>query len=208
MNKKLIVISSILLTVSVLLLGFYFIRTKVYLSTCGLDILRSDINAFKNLMVSNGSIYVTEGLFSSDSQISMIVFPKSATPDSNVFFQIIDSDICISQFKSGAWEEVKTDQLKVMFRDGKANIVANDINGDGLNEVLILNDVGYAGLNTSYHGYILHDTEVSRVDGLEMVWSPRFDKATNRLISSMKSGLDWITEYYQWQGTKVVKLSQ
>lgn len=79
----------------------------------------------------------------------------------------------------------------------KKFITSNDINFDGVNDIAVLDGIGYGGLNFFYN-YFVVNTETNTFEdyALPHVGNPIFDTENGKITSIYRSGPQWITEEY------------
>jgi hypothetical protein len=88
-------------------------------------------------------------------------------------------------------------------------ITDQDINFDGHNDLAMLTGIGYGGVNMFYDYYIFNPStdKFEKSDILSGIGNPEFDKSERKISSSYRSGPQWHSELYVFNGSTYVEAS-
>jgi len=87
-------------------------------------------------------------------------------------------------------------------------ILDYDVNFDGYNDVAMLTSTGYAGVNYFYDFYLYNPHTQTLVKDLILqdISHPEFDLENKKIVSSYRSGPQWYSQTFQWNGSAYIKL--
>jgi len=85
-------------------------------------------------------------------------------------------------------------------------IINQDVNFDGHTDVALLTGVGYGGVNIVYDYYIFNPitSKLEKSDALLQVSNPAIDISAKKITSSSRSGPQWYSQTFQWNGSTYV----
>jgi len=138
---------------------------------------------------------------------------KKETPvtpdDSRVSFSVSGNNILV--VKEGKTIQTLTlseDALSVLSIENpyikeQRFIINQDVNFDGHTDVALLTGVGYGGVNIVYDYYIFNPitSKFEKSDTLLQVSNPTIDISAKKITSSSRSGPQWYSQTFQWNGT-------
>jgi hypothetical protein len=87
-----------------------------------------------------------------------------------------------------------------------AFILDKDVNFDGYDDAAVLTSTGYAGVNYFYDYYIYNpQTEkLEKSPVLMQISNPQFDLTDKKITSHVRSGSQWYTVTYEWNGSAYI----
>lgn len=152
---------------------------------------------------------------SSDTSVNTQINSTSSNPSaikSDVTFSISGDNLNVINngkvTQTLSLDEQGVFAVKINPSDPASAFVLNkDVNFDGHNDVAVLASTGYAGVNYFYDYYI-YNPKTERLEKssvLTQLSNPNFDNANKKIISSYKSGPQWYTETFQWNGSTYIR---
>jgi hypothetical protein len=195
-NKKLYIgFSTIIIVIIIFLVYFNLNRNNQII--CGINI--NEINDLNNLSINNvNPNYINSGNIFGDDNNWLITLAPTIQLQSIESPQFFSADLCLALKLPNGWKTILKDNLNnVSLINNKSPIEFKDINGDQQNDLLLLNSIGYGGLNIFYNAYINKQTLFIKVNNFEQISNPMFDYSSNELISSMKIAQEWFTQKFK-----------
>ena len=89
----------------------------------------------------------------------------------------------------------------------QARFITNqDVNFDGQTDIGLLTGVGYGGVNYFYDYYIFNPitSKLERSNTLKDISNPIIDTSHKTITSSFRSGPQWYTQNFVWDGSRFV----